>query len=60
MSSNMPDFSEWSREALQDFCKDTYKRMQEYTEEIAALQIEVKEAVRAYRELVLRYADDNK
>lgn len=58
--SNMPDFAEWSREALQEFCKDSYKRLQDHTEEIAMLQIEVKEAVRAYRELVLRYADDNK
>lgn len=58
--SNMPDFAEWSREALQEFCKDAYKRLQDHTEEISMLQIEVKEAVRAYRELVLRYADDNK
>ena len=50
-----PDFNTWAKAALMQFCEDAYKRMQHDQEEIASLKSTVKDAIQAYRELIIKH-----
>jgi hypothetical protein len=47
----MPNFELWSQENLAKFAVESYKKMQEQQERIEQLQNELKDAIKAYREL---------
>ena len=47
----MPAFETWSQENLAKFAAESYKKMQEQQERIEQLQNELKDAIKAYREL---------
>jgi hypothetical protein len=47
----MPNFDLWSQENLAKFAKEAYVKMQEQQERIEQLQNELKDAIKAYREL---------
>jgi hypothetical protein len=47
----MPNFDLWSQENLVKFAKEAYAKMQEQQERIEQLQNELKDAIKAYREL---------
>ncbi len=47
----MPNFDLWSQENLAKFAKEAYTKMQEQQERIEQLQNELKDAIKAYREL---------
>ena len=48
---NRPDFATWSQANLAKFAKEAYAKMQEQQERIEQLQNELKDAIKAYREL---------
>ena len=47
----MPNFELWSQENLAKFAGESYKKMQEQHDLIQQLQNELKDAIKAYREL---------
>jgi hypothetical protein len=47
----MPNFDLWSQENLVKFAAEAYAKMQEQQERIEQLQNELKDAIKAYREL---------
>ena len=47
----MPNFELWNQENLAKFAAESYKKMQEQQERIEQLQNELKDAIKAYREL---------
>jgi chaperonin cofactor prefoldin len=47
----MPNFDLWSQENLAKFAKEAYAKMQEQHDQIQQLQNELKDAIKAYREL---------
>lgn len=47
----MPNFESWSHENLAKFAAEAYAKMQEQQERIEQLQNELKDAIKAYREL---------
>ena len=47
----MPAFETWSHENLAKFAAEAYAKMQEQQERIEQLQNELKDAIKAYREL---------
>jgi hypothetical protein len=47
----MPNFDLWSQENLAKFAAEAYTKMQEQQERIEQLQNELKDAIKAYREL---------
>jgi hypothetical protein len=47
----MPAFETWSQENLAKFAAEAYAKMQEQQERIEQLQNELKDAIKAYREL---------
>jgi hypothetical protein len=47
----MPNFELWSQENLAKFAAESYKKMQAQQERIEQLQNELKDAIKAYREL---------
>ena len=47
----MPNFDLWSQENLAKFAVESYKKMQEQHDLIQQLQNELKDAIKAYREL---------
>ncbi len=47
----MPNFELWSQENLAKFAAESYKKMQEQHDLIQQLQNELKDAIKAYREL---------
>jgi len=47
----MPAFETWERENLIKFAAEAYQKMQEQQERIEQLQNELKDAIKAYREL---------
>jgi protein-arginine kinase activator protein McsA len=49
--SVMPAFETWSQENLAKFAAEAYAKMQEQQERIEQLQNELKDAIKAYREL---------
>lgn len=54
MSTNDPDFTTWQHETLSNFAKDAYRKLKEQDEEIQHLRIDLKDAIKAYRELVTK------
>ena len=47
----MPNFDLWSHDNLAKFAAEAYAKMQEQQERIEQLQNELKDAIKAYREL---------
>ena len=47
----MPNFESWSHDNLASFAAEAYAKMQEQQERIEQLQNELKDAIKAYREL---------
>jgi hypothetical protein len=47
----MPAFDTWSQENLAKFAAEAYAKMQQQQERIEQLQNELKDAIKAYREL---------
>ena len=48
----MPAFETWSQENLAKFAAESYKKMQEQNDQIQHLQNDLKDAIKAYRELI--------
>ena len=48
----MPAFEKWSYENLVKFAQESYKKLQEQQNHIEQLQNDVKDAIKAYRELI--------
>jgi hypothetical protein len=48
----MPAFETWSQENLAKFAAEAYAKMQEQHDRIEQLQNELKDAIKAYRELL--------
>ena len=48
----MPAFDTWSQENLAKFAMEAYAKMQEQDDRIQQLQNDLKDAIRAYRELI--------
>lgn len=48
---NMPTFENWSQANLAKFAAEAYVKMQQQQERIEQLQNELKDAIKAYREL---------
>jgi hypothetical protein len=50
----MPSFETWERETLDKFAYDCYKKLLEQTDQLQQTQNDLKDAIKAYRELMLR------
>lgn len=50
----MPTFETWERETLNKFAYDAYTQLQQQDSKIQQLQCDLKDAIAAYRELMLR------
>jgi len=48
----MPAFNTWSQENLAKFAAEAYEKMQEQQERIEQLQNDLKDAIKAYREVL--------
>jgi hypothetical protein len=48
----MPSFETWSQENLAKFAAEAYAKMQEQHDQIQHLQNDLKDAIKAYRELI--------
>jgi hypothetical protein len=48
----MPAFETWNHENLVKFAAEAYAKMQEQNDQIQQLQNDVKDAIKAYRELI--------
>jgi hypothetical protein len=48
----MPAFNTWSQENLAKFAAEAYAKMQEQHDLIQQLQNDLKDAIKAYRELI--------
>ena len=48
----MPAFNTWSQENLAKFAAEAYTKMQEQQDHIEQLQNDLKDAIKAYRELL--------
>jgi hypothetical protein len=48
----MPAFDTWSQENLAKFAEEAYAKMQEQQDRIEQLQNDLKDAIKAYRELL--------
>ena len=48
----MPNFKTWSHENLAKFAAEAYAKMQEQQDQIEHLQNDLKDAIKAYRELL--------
>jgi hypothetical protein len=48
----MPAFETWSQENLAKFAAEAYAKMQEQNDQIQHLQNDLKDAIKAYRELL--------
>jgi len=48
----MPAFETWSQENLAKFAVEAYAKMQEQQDHIEQLQNDLKDAIKAYRELL--------
>ena len=51
---NAPDFQSWQPENLAKFAQDAYAKMQQQADEIMHLQLDLKTAINAYRDLLRR------
>jgi len=47
----MPAFDTWSQENLAKFAAEAYAKMQQQNDQIQQLQNDLKDAIKAYREL---------
>ncbi|MGI9141776.1 MAG: hypothetical protein ACR2IJ_01170 [Fluviibacter sp.] len=50
----MPNFETWERDTLNKFAYDSYAKLLEQAEQLQQLQCDLKDAIAAYRELMLR------
>ncbi len=57
MSTNDPDFTTWQHETLASFARDAYGKLQRQDEEIQQLRLDLKDAIKAYRELATKVLD---
>jgi len=48
----MPAFNTWSYDNLANFAAEAYKKMQQQQDQIEQLQNDLKDAIKAYRELI--------
>lgn len=48
----MPAFENWSHENLAKFASEAYEKMQQQHDHIEQLQNDLKDAIKAYRELI--------
>ena len=48
----MPAFETWSQENLAKFAADAYAKMQQQQDQIEQLQNDLKDAIKAYREVI--------
>jgi hypothetical protein len=48
----MPEFETWSLANLAQFAKEAYLKMQQQQDQIEHLQNDLKDAIKAYRELL--------
>jgi hypothetical protein len=48
----MPAFENWSQENLAKFAAEAYAKMQQQQDQIEHLQNDLKDAIKAYRELI--------
>jgi hypothetical protein len=48
----MPAFESWSHENLAKFAAEAYAKMQQQQDHIEQLQNDLKDAIKAYRELI--------
>ena len=48
----MPAFETWDHQTLIKFAKESYKKLQEQHDQIQQLQNDVKDAIKAYREVM--------
>ena len=49
-----PAFDTWERATLDKFAQDSYAKLLEQADQIQQLQDDLKDAIKAYRELMLR------
>ena len=49
---NAPDFQSWQTTNLVNFAHDAYQKMREQQEEIEHLRLDLKAALKAYRDLL--------
>jgi hypothetical protein len=57
---DVPDFKTWGSAALIAFCEQAYSRMQTDQEEITSLKGTVKDAIQAYRTLIIIHEKETK
>ena len=50
----MPTFSTWERANLEQFALEAYEKLQVQDDHIQHLQCDLKDAIKAYRELIRR------
>jgi len=48
----MPEFKTWTRENLDKFATDAYLKLQEQEDLIQQLNCDLKDAIKAYRDLI--------
>lgn len=48
----MPEFDIWDQTTLAQFAKEAYVKMQQQQDQIEQLQNDLKDAIKAYRELL--------
>jgi len=48
----MPAFNTWSQENLAKFAAEAYEKMQQQQDQIEQLQNDLKDAIKAYREIL--------
>jgi hypothetical protein len=56
--NDVPDFKQWDTPALVRFCEQAYVHMQTTQADMEVLRASIKDAVRAYRELVIKHAKE--
>jgi hypothetical protein len=52
----MPEFKTWSRENLDQFATEAYVKLQEQEDLIQQLNWDLKDAIKAYREIIKEQA----
>lgn len=48
----MPAFEKWEHDNLVKFAQESYKKLQEQSDQIQRLQNDVKDSIKAYREIM--------
>jgi hypothetical protein len=57
---NTPDFAVWQHETLAQFATEAYAKLQEQDDTIQQLQRDLKDAISAYRKLLILHEDDGR